>query len=301
MSLLKKMAKNTEKLPISLIILTYNEELNLENCLKNAAPWVGEIFVVDSFSTDKTLEIAEKYKAKTIQHEFKNQARQFNWALDNLPVKNEWIMRLDADEYVLPELWEEIAEKLSEKNISINQQYQHKSASAINGFYMKRRVYFMGKWMRHGGYYPTWILRLFRKGKAMSEDREMDEHIILSEGRAENLENDFVDDNKKGLEAWTDRQNKYSSREVRQILDLSRSGEKDLEKLGGPVADRRRIKERYNNLPIFGRAFLYFFVRYFFLGGFLDGKEGMIFHFLHGFWYRFLIDAKLYESGLKNK
>lgn len=195
-----------EKLPISLVILTYNEELNLENCLKNAVPHVGEIFVVDSFSDDKTLEIAGKYNAKIVQHKFENQARQFNWALDNLPIKNEWILRLDADEYLLPELWEEIGRKL------------FRTPEGVNGFYMKRRVYFMGKWMRHGGYYPTWILRLFRKGKARSEDREMDEHIILSEGRAEKLRNDFVDDNKKNLTFWTDKHNSYATREVKEIL-----------------------------------------------------------------------------------
>src|SRR3989344_7490356 len=134
------------KLPISVIILTYNEELNIGNCLKSVADWANEIIIVDSFSADKTLEIAKKHTNKIAQRTFVNQAEQFNWALDNLEIKNEWILRLDADEYLTEELKNEITEKL--KNVSEN----------ISGFYIKRRVYFMGRWIKHGGYYPTWIL-----------------------------------------------------------------------------------------------------------------------------------------------
>ena len=268
------------KLPISAIILTHNEELNLENCLKNIYDWVSEIFIVDSYSDDKTLEIAEKYGAKTIQHPFENQAKQFNWALDNLDLKNEWILRLDADERLTKELWQEIAEILP------------KIPTEISGFYIKRRVYFMGRWIKHGGYYPTWLLRLFRKGKARSEDREMDEHIILLEGKAEKLKNDFIDDNKKDLTFWIDKHNKFSSREVIEVL----KGGQRVEGIAGSVRQRRLAKKKYYQLPVFFRAFFYFYTRYFFRLGFLDGKEGLIFHFLQGLWYRFLIDAKLYEK-----
>ncbi|MEK7149426.1 MAG: glycosyltransferase family 2 protein [Patescibacteria group bacterium] len=276
------------KLPISVIILTYNEELNIENCLKNVAEWSDEIFIVDSYSTDRTLEIAKKYGAKVAQRPFKNQAEQFNWALDNLDIKNEWILRLDADEYLTPELWREIAEVLP------------KTSDKINGFYLNRRVYFMGKWIKHGGYYPTWILRLFKYGKAHSEQREMDEHIILSEGKAGKLKNDFIDYNRKNLEFWTDKHNRFSSREVRQILNPDLAGEAKVKKLGGPAALRRKLKSWYLKLPLFLRPFLYFIYRYFFRLGFLDGKEGLIFHFLQAFWYRFLVDAKIYET-LKHK
>ncbi len=283
------------KLPISLIVLTYNEELNIENCLKSVAGWVSEIFIVDSYSTDKTLDIVKKYGAKIAQHPFKNQADQFNWALDNLDIKTEWILRLDADEYLTEELKKEINEMLMEKNIRINQPNQHESA-AVNGFYIKRRVYFMGRWIKHGGYYPAWILRLFRKGEARSEEREMDEHIVLLEGMAESFKNDFIDDNRKDLVFWTDKHNKFSSREAAQILNPELAGENQTEKLGKPVARRRLIKKWYLRLPLFFRVFIYFFYRYFLRLGFLDGKEGLIFHFLQGFWYRFLVDAKLYEK-----
>ncbi|MEK7568404.1 MAG: glycosyltransferase family 2 protein, partial [Patescibacteria group bacterium] len=141
-------------------------------------------------------------------------------------------------------------------------------------------------------------LRLFRKGKARSEERQMDEHIVLLDGKAEELKNDFIDDNKKNLEAWIERQNRYSSREADQILNPQKAGEK-AERLGGPATDRRKMKNFYLKMPLFWRSFFYFIYRYFFRLGFLDGKEGLIFHFLQGFWYRFLADAKVYEAEKK--
>ncbi len=276
------------KLPISVIILTYNEELNLENCLKSIADWVDEIFIVDSYSTDRTLEIAKKYGAQISQRPFKNQAEQFNWALDNLNIKNEWILRLDADEYLTEELKKEIADVLLNMGTSdvpkIDGNVRTSDVQNINGFYIKRRVYFMNRWIKHGGYYPTWLLRLFRKGKARSEQRAMDEHLVLLEGKAGKLKNDFIDDNKKDLTWWIEKHNNYSSREAIEALS---------ENYG------RGKKKIYYRLPLFCRAFLYFIYRYFFRLGFLDGKEGLIFHFLQGFWYRFLVDAKFYEQKKK--
>ncbi|MFH1346859.1 MAG: glycosyltransferase family 2 protein, partial [Spirochaetota bacterium] len=260
------------------------EELNLENCLKNIFGWADEIFIVDNGSTDKTAEIARSYEAQVIEHrDYKNQAQQFNWALDNLKIKNEWILRLDADEYLTDELKHEITETL--KN----------TEDDITGYYMKRRVYFMGKWIKYGGYYPTWILRLFKKNKGKSEEREMDEHIILFEGKAERLKNDFVDDNRKSLESWIFKHNDFSTREARERLKGNSI------EVGGQAGRKRWLKRNlYLRLPIFLRSFLYFIYRYFFRLGFLDGKEGLIFHFLQGCWHQFLIDAKIYER-LKHK
>lgn len=260
------------KLPISVIILTYNEELNIENCLKSVADWANEIIVVDSFSADKTLEIAKKYTNKIAEHTFINQAQQFNWALDNLEIKNDWILRLDADEYITEELKKEITEVLP------------KMSDEVSGFYIKRRVYFMNRWIRFGGYYPLWFLRFFRKGKARSEEREMDEHIVLTEGKAGNLKNDFVDNNRKDLTWWTEKHNRYATREANDVVKKNYGIKK---------------KVFYYRLPPFCRVFCYFVYRYFFQLGFLDGKEGLIFHSLHAFWYRFLIDAKIYEHRKK--
>lgn len=257
------------KLPLSVIILTFNEEIHIERLLKNISDWADEIFIVDSFSTDKTLEIVKKYETKIVQHKFENQAQQFNWALDNLEIKNDWILRLDADEYLTEELKKEV-ENILRKSV------------AFDGYYIKRRVYFMGRWIRHGAYYPVWFLRLFRKGKARSERREMDEHLVLLEGEAGKLKNDFVDDNKKDLTWWTEKHNNYASREAAAVL----AGDFGISK-----------KKFFYRLPLFFRVCAYFCYRYFFRLGFLDGKEGLIFHFLHAFWYRFLIDAKIYEKS----
>jgi glycosyltransferase involved in cell wall biosynthesis len=275
--------KNKMESNISIIILTYNEEVNLTKCLESILNLSDDVIVVDSYSTDKTLDIAKKYGARVMQHEFKNQATQFNWALDNIEIKHEWILRLDADEVITKELEKEIVETLP------------RVADDISGFYIKRKVYFMGRWIKHGAYYPTWILRLFRKGRARSEEREMDEHIILLQGKPANLKNDFIDENLNKLSWWIDRYNKYSTREVSALLIHNESVS---EKLDGSQTERKRwLKNNfYYRTPKFLRAFLYFVYRYFIRLGFLDGREGLMFHFLQGFWYRFLIDAKMYEQ-----
>lgn len=275
------------KSSISLIVLTFNEEKNLPRYFESVKNLVEEIFVVDSYSTDKTVEIAEKFGAKVFQRVFINQAEQFNWALDNLPITTEWILRLDADEYLTPELCEEIRRVLPE------------TPSETTGFYVKRRVYFLGRWIRHGDYYPTWFLRLWRKGAARIEEREVDEHAVLLRGKAERLKNDFIDENKNGLEAWTAKINNYTSREVRERKNKN----EPTSELGNNQAAKKRWLRRniYYHLPLFCRAFLYFFYRYFIRLGFLDGKEGLIFHFLQGCWNQFLVDAKIYEYESRRK
>jgi len=272
---------------VSLIVLTFNEEKNLPRCLESVKDLADEIFVVDSYSEDKTVGIAEKFGAKVFQRDFINQAEQFNWALDNLLITSDWILRLDADECLMPELRDEIAEVLPE------------APSEITGFYIKRRVYFLGRWIKHGGYYPTWFLRLWRKGAARIEEREVDEHTVLLKGRAENLKNDFVDDSRNGLDAWTEKINDYTSREVKERI---KKNAREMALGNNQAAKKRWLRQNiYYRLPLFCRAFLYFFYRYFVRLGFLDGKEGLIFHFLQGCWNQFLVDAKLYEYELRRK
>ena len=278
----------SDKVPISVIILTYNEEKNIEECLKSLQGWAGEIFVVDSGSSDKTLEIAKKYTNKIYQHPFETQAKQFNWALDNLPIITRWIMRLDADEMVTSELANEICGILPGL------------PPDITGLYVKRRVYFMGKWIKHGGYYPIWLLRIWRKGKAKIEERFMDEHVVLFEGKTAQLRNDIEEKNKKDLTSWIEKHNSYATREAKDMIDIEQrvSIVDNVEPsfFGSQEQRKRWIKENiYSKMPFFIRPFLYFIYRYFFRVGFIDGKEGLIFHFLQGFWYRFLVDAKIYE------
>ncbi len=267
---------------LSLVVLTHNEEMHLKRCLESAKSIAGQIVVVDSGSADRTLEIARSFKADIYHHPFKNQADQFNWVLDHTNIKGEWILRLDADEYLTPELMREIPEVVQT------------ASPEITGFYMKRRVFFLGRWIRHGGYYPRWFLRLFRKGKARSEEREMDEHIVLFAGEAGNLKNDFIDENLKDLFSWTQKHNDFSTREASSLLSRD-AGE------AATGEDRKRSvrKSFYMKLPLFLRAWWYFIYRFIFRAGFLDGVPGVIFHFLQGFWYRFLIDAKVYEARKK--
>lgn len=273
------------KAPISVIILTYNEEVNLPRCLESIKDWAEEIVVVDSMSTDRTKEIAERYGARVLEHAFKNQAEQFNWALEHAGIKAEWVLKLDADERLTPELREEISKILADV------------PRDISGFYMKRRVYFMGRWIKHGGYYPIWLLRLFRKETGRSEERGMDEHIVVREGKTQKLRHDFIDENKKDLSSWIAKHNGYATREVEEFLKQSKGGEG----IEGQAKWKRKMKYGfYYRLPLFFRAFAYFCYRYFFGCGFLDGRAGLVFHFLQGCWYRFLVDAKLYELHRKN-
>ena len=210
-----------------------------------------------------------------------------------MPIKTNWIMRLDADEYLTEELKQELLEKLE------------KLPEDITGLYVKRRVYFMERWIKHGGYYPIWLLRIWRKGKGYCEPRWMDEHIKITEGKVAFLENDIVDHNLKTLHWWINKHNSYATREAIDLLNYKYGFMKFDEikpKLFGTQEQRKRwLKLRYAKLPLFFRPFLYFFYRYFFKLGFLDGKEGLIWHFLQGFWYRFLVDAKIYEIEKRAK
>lgn len=276
---------------LSVIILTKNEAPNLPACIASIQELDAEIYIVDSYSTDRTVEIAQQAGCQVVENPFENQAQQLNWALQNLPINTPWIMRLDADERLTPELVEELKQVLFQ------------TPEDITGYQIKRRVFFMGRWIRHGGYYPTWLLRIWRTGIGTCEQRCMDEHIVLSTGKIANLQNDIIDENQKGLSFWTDKHNHYADREVKDLLSAISLENDDLLQ-GGQLsqASRRRwVKANlYARSPLFFRAFLYFLMRYTIGLGFLDGIEGLVFHFLQGFWYRFLVDAKIYELK-KNK
>jgi len=279
---------------LSVIILTYNEEKHIERAIKSVISFAKEVFVIDSFSTDRTCTIAQELGAKVFQHEFINQALQINWALENLPIKTEWIMRLDADEIVSPELAREIREKLPRMD------------NGVTGVYVKRRVHFMGRWIKHGGYYPTWLLRIWRRGCGFCEQRWMDEHIKVVKGKTLRFENDIIEMNLNNLSWWIDKHNRYASREAVDLLNIKyrflQQDNINAHLLGTQEQRKRWFKEKvYANFPLFIRPFIYFLYRYFVKLGFLDGKEGLIFHFLQGFWYRFLVDAKIYEVQKKLK
>ena len=270
---------------LNLIILTHQEELNLPYALTSLKGLDCEVFVVDSGSTDRTVEIAEALGARVVPHPFESQARQLNWALETLPLTAGWTLRLDADERLTDELAAEISRVL--KN----------PPPEVAGYLIKRRVYFWGRWIRFGGYYPTWLLRLWRTGMALSEEMWMDEHMVVTGGTISRLKHDFIDENHKGLTFWIDKHNRYSDREIRAIETAS--GESRPRRIGAAVARKRFLKNAvYARSPLFLRAIAYGFLRYFVLLGFLDGRPGFVFHFLQGLWYRMIVDAKLYERQI---
>lgn len=274
-------------LDITTIILTYNEELHIRRCLENVCAFSKKVYVIDSPSTDKTVEICNEFpNVEVVVHNYPgNQAAQFNWALDNVQIDTEWILRLDADEYLLPELIEELQGKMP--NLPNN----------VSGVTFKRRHIFLGRWMKRGTY-PVMILRLFRKGKAVCEQRLMDEHIELLEGENLTFENDFVDHNLNNISWWAQKHVNYSVREAAELLDIEyriTGNDSSNRNLSKKTLQKRELKNKYARQPLFWRSFAYFCYRYFLQLGFLEGKEGFLWHFLQGWWYRALVDAKIYE------
>ena len=272
-------------LDLSVIILTYNEEKHIRRCIENINQIAQEVFVVDSFSTDKTLEIAKSLGAKIYQNKWENNyAKQLNWGLDNLPIQTKWVLRLDADEYLTLELIEELKEKLD--SVSDN----------ITGIILKRRVIFLDKWIKRGTY-PVKLLRLFQNKKARCEQRWMDEHMQLTEGDAIEFQYDFVDYNLNNLAWWTTKHNGYSIREAIDLLDLELNllEKNNANELVGEAAQKRNKKFSYARKPLFFRSFAYFIYRYIFKLGFIEGKEGFLWNFLQAWWYRTLVDVKIFE------
>ena len=269
---------------LTAIILTLNEEKNIRECIGSIQGLAKRIVVVDSFSTDNTVAIAKELGAEVLQHEFVNQAQQFIYALDALEIDTKWILRIDADERFTENSREELERLTSEH-----------AEDDVNGIVVRFEVSFMGKALRHGGIYPFRKLIVFKKGCAYMEPRNMDEHIVLDCGRSIEMKNDCLHQDFKSLTAWIDKHNKYSSREV---LDyFNRQNAQEGTALHGSAKFKRFVKFKiYYKLPMGLRAKLYYWYRYYLKLGFLDGKEGKIFAFLQAYWYRFLVDAKIYEK-----
>ena len=270
---------------ISVVILQKNEALHIKRCLEKLAPLEPrQIFVVDCFSTDGSDKTAAEMGATVVQREWPGlYAPQLNWALENLPIESEWVMRLDADEYFLPEAIEELKEKLPQLS------------DDVAGVISKRRHYIFGGWAKRGTY-PVKLLRVFRRGKAICEERYMDEHMQLSEGRAVEFDYDFVDHNLNSFEWWKEKHRGYAKREAMDALEIMeelKAGGKTDVKIDGQAAIKRKKKYQYYRLPPYFRAVLYFCIRYFLKGGFLDGRVGWRWNFWQGLWYRWIVDREI--------
>lgn len=272
------------KSAVTVIILTYNEEKNIRACLASVIDFSENIFVVDSGSTDQTIAIASEYNVKVVSNPFENYAQQRNWAISTLPISTDWILNIDADHRLTQELKANIFQNLA-NGVPQN----------INGFLASRRTVFMGKWIKYGGHYPTYHAVMFRKGFGKCEEKLYDQHFLV-QGDTIKLKGDIIDLATESLSTFTERHNKWSTLEAQQQINNHASSETITGSIkGNAIQKRRYLKTIYEKFPLFVRPFIYFTVRYFFRLGFLDGTRGLVFHFLQCFWFRFLIDAKIYE------
>ncbi|GEA26214.1 hypothetical protein MiAbW_00762 [Microcystis aeruginosa NIES-4325] len=286
------MFSQSEKIPVSVLIPAKNEESNLPACLESVAR-ADEVFVVDSQSSDRSIEISTNYGANVVQFHFNGRwPKKKNWSLDNLPFRNEWVLIVDCDERITPELWDEIATVIQYPN--------------YNGYYLNRRVFFLGQWIRYGGKYPDWNLRLFKHKSGRYEnlntedipntgDNEVHEHVIL-DGKVGYLKNDMLHIDFRDIYHWLERHNRYSNWEARVYYNIltgnDESGTIGANLFGDAVQRKRFLKKIWVKLPF--KPLLRFILFYFIRLGFLDGKAGYIYGRLLS-QYEYQIGVKLYE------
>ncbi len=266
----------------TVILLSFNSEATLAATLKRARLISDEIFVVDSLSTDNTVGLAREWGAIVVRHAFEDYGSQRNWAIDNLPATRPWQLHLDADEWMDDELVAAIR--------------MLPDAPEHSGYFLPRYVRFLGRVLRHGGMSPTWHMRLFRAGAGRCEARKYDQHFYLTGGSSGQLSGSMIDDIRMPLSEWTARHNRWADGEVAEMDAHASDGRIVPDARGNPVERKRFLRQRYNALPLFVRPFALFAYRYIFRLGFLDGMEGFIFWVLQTFWFRFLVDAKLWEK-----
>ena len=270
---------------LSVILLTYNSSASIQRTLDSVKQISDDIQVVDSFSTDETVTILRKNGCRVLQRSFVNYSDQRNWAIDNLPLKYEWQFHVDADE----ELEQRLIKTLNALDLA---------GSSADGFIIGRKVVFLGRILKFGGIAKTWHYRIFRKGFGRCESRLYDQHFVGS-GKTETLDVFMLDHQEDTIAEWTNRHNRWSDMESKEISAEKgpAGGQIKPDFFGNRIERIRSSKRLYYRWPPFLRALIYFIFRYVVLLGFLDGREGMIYHVLQGFWFRFLVDAKIYEAS----
>lgn len=279
------------KTPVSIIVLTYNEEANIRSCLESLKDFTDEIFLLDSFSTDKTLEIAREYTEKIFQNPFVDWVQQRNWAFNNLPFSYQWIFVLDADEQLTKELCLEISTTLAS------------SIQKYDGYYIKRNFIFLGKWLKYGGNQKDFILRLMKKDKARYVTTSGFREKIVVDGTIGLLTSPMLHEDHKYLGAWIEKQNLRADIDAREIHNKQEkfSNSSLFKKENVEHFYRIWLQEKiWTRLPSLIRPFIKFVYHYFLRLGFLDGKEGFIYWFLIGLWYPLLVDAKCLELSRKS-
>lgn len=274
---------------ITAIILTFNEEKHIARCIQSLQAVCSRICIIDSHSTDRTVDIARDLGAEVYSHVWENNyAKQLNWGIQEAHIQSAWTLRIDADEYLTEELQQEIKHKLPALS------------SNIAGVEFTRKVIFKGRWIRFGGFYPIHLLRLWRTGLGACEQRLMDEHIILSSGKTIRFTEHVVDENLNSMHWWVLKHNNYARREAADALNQKYqfTYTTDLSATGNSQAHTKRTAKNslYNRMPIGFRAIAYYVFRFIFQLGFLDHPKVWIFHFMQGFWYRLLVDINIYEA-----
>jgi glycosyltransferase involved in cell wall biosynthesis len=271
---------------LTVVVLTFNEESNLPACLASVAELGAQLVVVDSGSTDRTCEVARRHGAAVVQHPFTTHSAQWKWALDHVPIHTPWVLALDADQRVTAELLQELRDLDSPR------------FAGVAGAFVARRQVFRGRWIRHGGYYPKYLLKLFRRDRVrLSLDDLVDHHFVV-DGATTKLNGDIIEANTKedDIAFWIEKHNRYAALLAREELQWRRRGHRpSFGDLVSDDPDRRTsaLKSVWRRMPLYVRPFAYFLHRYVLRLGFLDGKQGAIFHFLQAFWFRMLVDINI--------
>lgn len=293
-------AISSKKIPdLTTIILTFNSEVSLARVIDSCQDISQRILVVDSYSTDTTLDIANSYQCEVIQHEFENYSAQRNWAQSYANLSPQaWVLHLDSDEVLSAELSNHIYQTLSR---------QKQADSCVAGYLVQRLSYFLNQPIRFGHINPSWHLRLFKAGHGQCEDRLYDQHFIV-EGKTQKLKGLLYDLQLTTVERWIQSHNRWSTAEATEILlEKQLSHQPTGKTLEASLSGDLRMKKRwlknkiYYKSPLFLRAFLFFCYSYFLRLGFLDGQAGLVYHVLQAFWFRFLVDAKLLEQAVQEE
>jgi glycosyltransferase involved in cell wall biosynthesis len=275
--------------PFSFIILTYNEEIHLPRLLNSISGLDAPIFILDSGSTDKTIETGEKFGAQFLQHAFENHPKQWDFALKGFPVTTPWVVCLDADQVVTPELKTKL------------QNFRDEDHQDVDGIYFNRKNFFKGRWIKHGGYYPFYLLKMFRFGVGYSDTNENMDHRFIVPGKTEVWKDGIIlEENLKenNIRFWIDKHNRYSDLVAQEEVERMRLARAQTIKpnfWGSPDERTAWRKQLWWKLPRYVRPMLYFTQRIIFQLGILDGRTGIIFHFLQGFWFRLIVDIKIDE------
>lgn len=274
--------------PITVVVLTHNESRNLESLLTSVSGWTADVFIVDSGSTDGTPHIAEEAGARVLHHPFESHVEQWRWALENLPIETDWVLCLDADQSVTSELRDELLVRFR----------AGADPDGTDGFYVPRHQIFRGRRIRHGGYHRKYLLKLFRRDRVRFDSLDLIDHHFYVHGPTARLRGAIVEHNRKedDITFWIEKHNRYAAAAAREEMLRSESDGRfpvAPSFSGSPSQRVNWLKDRWYRFPLYLRPFLYFVYRYVFRLGFLDGKEGFIFHFLHAFWYRLLVDIHL--------